>query len=842
MVVSTGCSQQPDQPEWPWADATQFYHRDPMPGVPVIRVPESESPQHDGALDDASWQKAREFHDFALANAMGSLDFPTSVRVMRCGRILWLGLDLRIPPGRDGKLPDKVMERELVEIWLDRGPTRHTFYQIMFKPDGTITSDWVPKSTLDNGFVVKTIMRPDGWTAEVRVDIDVMSDFVDAPGLNIGFNMARNCAHGWASLAQVVGHVHKPAQFWTLDMTGELAEVAPVNIYRNPFRPGTDVRVTARTLVDAWAQVSNAKRDRTWARMEVMMDRLRRGLASDEKDSWGREGEIAILAWRALTGWRSAQGIAMPKSVGDLASQLADHGKSTYPATYWREEAYISEFDNTPQPYAIRVPESYEPKSPIPLVMFLHGSGQDHYGGGAIFERYEQDVGIIEVRTKSRQCNWYEPIAMRDVLDVIEDVRSQYDIDPDRIYLTGYSAGAYAVLQLGTEHPERFAAIVPVAGSIIGKTPETLRHMPILWVYGANDYAMGITEDTAVVPLELRATGSIAQVSLYPATGHGVTLAGYEPWMLKHRRVAVPESVSCYTDESNPGPVRNYWVSILRLADADNHAAVRADLCKSKGSQGLQSGDVVVQTANVAEFSLDLDDLASSQGQRPQRLAVDGKVFDAPDAPFVRFVRPEAAAWTAHGSATRPMPDPTLYRAGGIENLYAEGSALIVAPGDLVPWADNLSHRIIMGRSIWVNIPVRRDTDVTDEELRTNHLFLVGGSSLNKVTARLAAMEKDWPLPVEGGAVALDKKRKVSLAESIVAVATFNPMNRARRVWAIVTDAKDAFRPDSILVRGRGSKRRRPDIQVIDVKTNAVIEQRLLTDEWKPRGYAMGLD
>jgi len=70
-------------------------------------------------------------------------------------------------------------------------------------------------------------------------------------------------------------------------------------------------------------------------------------------------------------------------------------------------------------------------------------------------------------------------------------------------------------------------------------------------------------------------------------------------------------------------------------------------------------------------------------------------------------------------------------------------------------------------------------------------------------------------------------------------VVTFNPLNRALRAWAVYSDRADAFNAASKLIKGRTPWRRRPDITVIDVRTNTVTEFRLLRPDWKPREWPM---
>src|SRR5262249_14467876 len=56
----------------------------------------------------------------------------------------------------------------------------------------------------------------------------------------------------------------------------------------------------------------------------------------------------------------------------------------------------------------------------------------------------------------------YNGIAGDDVLRAIDDVERAYNIDRDRVSLTGLSMGGGGTWHLGLRYPDRFAAIVPV--------------------------------------------------------------------------------------------------------------------------------------------------------------------------------------------------------------------------------------------------------------------------------------------------------------------------------------------------------------------------------------------
>lgn len=66
--------------------------------------------------------------------------------------------------------------------------------------------------------------------------------------------------------------------------------------------------------------------------------------------------------------------------------------------------------------------------------------------------------------------------------EILDELSARYRVDEHRVYLTGLSRGGHGTWGLATRIPERFAAVVPIAGSLSGVTEvEALRDMPI-WI------------------------------------------------------------------------------------------------------------------------------------------------------------------------------------------------------------------------------------------------------------------------------------------------------------------------------------------------------------------------
>jgi poly(hydroxyalkanoate) depolymerase family esterase len=130
--------------------------------------------------------------------------------------------------------------------------------------------------------------------------------------------------------------------------------------------------------------------------------------------------------------------------------------------------------------YRLWVPPTHDKREPSPLVMMLHGCGQNARdlakicGLNAIAERNNFLVVYPEQTTKAnplRCWNWFDPKHQSReagepsiLAAVIDQAVSSHNIDPNRVYVAGLSAGAAMAVVLGATYPDLFMAIGVVAG------------------------------------------------------------------------------------------------------------------------------------------------------------------------------------------------------------------------------------------------------------------------------------------------------------------------------------------------------------------------------------------
>jgi len=148
---------------------------------------------------------------------------------------------------------------------------------------------------------------------------------------------------------------------------------------------------------------------------------------------------------------------------------------------------------NKPVEYSLVVPTRYTPNQLWPLVIGLHGGGGGT-GSGAqhiqlLMSAYSQPVFIVCPTSVDLgdKFYWRNPKneSMLDLL--VKELSKQFPIDPDKVYLTGYSMGGIGTYYLGTRNVDRYAGIAPGGGAWKGiYWPGTLNTPTYIW-HGKRD-------------------------------------------------------------------------------------------------------------------------------------------------------------------------------------------------------------------------------------------------------------------------------------------------------------------------------------------------------------------
>jgi predicted peptidase len=128
-----------------------------------------------------------------------------------------------------------------------------------------------------------------------------------------------------------------------------------------------------------------------------------------------------------------------------------------------------------------------------------------------------------------------------DTLNALSDViEKKYTVSEYRVSRTGRSLGVVGTGAIAREHPDRFAAIAPIAA---GGTPWRARRLKSVpaWVFhGAKDPVVPLKADQDMVDA-LQAAGGDVKFTIYPDAGHDSWTQTYDnpdlyAWLLQHKR------------------------------------------------------------------------------------------------------------------------------------------------------------------------------------------------------------------------------------------------------------------------------------------------------------------
>ncbi len=438
---------------------------------------------------------------------------------------------------------------------------------------------------------------------------------------------------------------------------------------------------------------------------------------------------------------------------------------------------FASTVDGSVQPYGVIVPKSYDGTKPMRLDVVLHGSskpvGMSELKFVARFDEGDKDKGnapesgFIELHPLGRVENCYRWAGETDVFEAIEAVCRNYNIDRDRIVLRGMSMGASGTWHLGLKHPDRFVALGPYCGYVdthrFSETPipSFIRVGPLpphqergLHMLDSIDYAAnaGVVPTVAAIGDkdvffqshvhmgEAFVKERIPFVNLISqGTGHVIDPKTHAEQMRRiGERAAqglnrVPLKLRFVTWTLKYA--RCHWLELLALgrhyeraefvAKADADGSVDVSLARNITSFAIHPPMLTGPAAQIR--------IAGTGVTLPRHAGSNALVFTLKDGQWKCAGSRESVVL----SGKRPGVQ------GPIDDAFAAPFVCVRGTGQpwnpaVGVWADANLKRFAheWGRYMRGDLPVKDDTEVTDDDARTKHLILFGDPGSNSWIAK----------------------------------------------------------------------------------------------------------
>ncbi len=436
---------------------------------------------------------------------------------------------------------------------------------------------------------------------------------------------------------------------------------------------------------------------------------------------------------------------------------------------------YVSSIDDSVQPYGLILPAGYDRTKPLRLDVVLHGSTNatgvgelmfvTNFDGGDTGIAGAPEQNFIELHPMGRLGeNAYRYEGETDVDEAIEAVCRDYAIDRSRIVLRGSSLGGVGTWQLGLKRPDRYVALGPSAGPVdtiefanspwkhfVRLDPLTPWQKTTLHLVDAIDY----TANAGMVPVvaamgdqdpyysshtlieQAFAKEGIPFVGLVDrGAGHGLT-----PKIMEEQLRLIGEYAAKGRD---PFPKqlrfvtwslkfsRCHWIELLGL---EQHYQ-RAEITARMNDDGSIS---VAEPQNITKFAIHPPAVTAAAAT----ITVGDVKISLPANPAGTIrslvIAKHQGTWRYQGVlGETPMIGKRPQLQGPLDDAFSRKFLCVRGTG--TPWNPAASAwaeaQLKRFTSEWRrhdhgDLPIKADTEVTEEDVRSSNLILFGDPGSN---------------------------------------------------------------------------------------------------------------
>ena len=165
----------------------------------------------------------------------------------------------------------------------------------------------------------------------------------------------------------------------------------------------------------------------------------------------------------------------------------------------------------SPRDGVLFLPTSYDPATPITLVLMLHGAGGTGAAIGTAFEALAESAGVAVIAPDSRYRTWDAVLDdfgpdVKFIDAALAATFARVNVDPARLTIAGFSDGASYALALGVSNGNLFRRIIAFSPGFL-YARSTQGKPPIYLAHGTSDPILPIASTSRVIAPALESAG-----------------------------------------------------------------------------------------------------------------------------------------------------------------------------------------------------------------------------------------------------------------------------------------------------------------------------------------------
>lgn len=185
--------------------------------------------------------------------------------------------------------------------------------------------------------------------------------------------------------------------------------------------------------------------------------------------------------------------------VAPVEAAFPDHIRNISGVNYtFKDYSYYataSTFNNMQQLGRLYVPDNYDPNESYPIVVFMHGAGQNGTNNTNQVNSHINNL-IKAARTEGfllyapqAPYTYYSDDMYQMVQNAVARASHEYNVDTTRIYATGLSMGGGAMKWMMQQYPQLYAAYAPLStpNNLTVAEANTIKHIPAWYFHGRTD-------------------------------------------------------------------------------------------------------------------------------------------------------------------------------------------------------------------------------------------------------------------------------------------------------------------------------------------------------------------